>query len=123
MTRIQIGSALIKADAISSVITTNRRIDNETHPQTGMSIVELFDETSSGALELAIKDFENINIIDFIKRFYSLNDKAKFIALYLKALKRYKKGFAKDLIDSSSVRVWHYGSGYPLFNRIHNEDI
>ncbi|MGC8479399.1 MAG: glycosyltransferase [Candidatus Micrarchaeia archaeon] len=117
----QIHNILIKGDGISNTIRVTQKI-NEALNINNHIAVELFSEYYN-VYEFAIYDYFKLNFYEMFKKFMFVENKYKYAKIFIEALKRYKKNVAKTIIENADIRMWHFGSGYELFNFIHFKDI
>ena len=122
---VQMNTVLFKGDAISNIMRTLDTIHKEEGWNSSI-IVDLFSEYDD-VYVLASYDYDKTPLFArinyLISRLIRLDNKAKWIKEYINARRRYVPGVAKSLIENTDIRIWHYGSFYPLFRYFHEGDI
>jgi glycosyltransferase involved in cell wall biosynthesis len=91
-------------------------------------IADLFTDTKDKNVYLSaskdyIKEPMLLQIPYLFSRFIRISNKAQYLKIYIDAMKRYKPGKAKEIIESSDIRIWQYGTYYDLFKYFHEHDI
>ncbi len=121
MNLAQIHNVLLKGDGISNTIRATQEVNKSLNFNNDI-VVELFSEYNN-VYELAIADYFSLNLYGMFKKFVTIENRYNYMKMFYRALKKYKKNVAKNIIENSKIRMWHYGSAYELFRLIHNKDI
>ncbi|MEM3245871.1 MAG: glycosyltransferase [Candidatus Micrarchaeaceae archaeon] len=121
----QMHSVILKGDAVSNIMRTIHDINISQGYQDNL-VADLFSEYKE-IPTLASYDFNKDPLIArlayLFSRFVRLENKAKWIREYLKAMGQYHQGVAKSIIENADIRIWHYGAFYNLFRQFHAKDI
>ncbi len=117
---VDISSVVIHGESLSNVMRTNSRIHKE--QGWGSELVAEAFSTHDYVLTYAVKDYFNVSASDSIREFLS-NNKAEWIRKFLPSRLRYKPEAAFNVIENADIRIWHFGSFYPLFQYFHRNDV
>lgn len=121
----QIHAVILKGDAVSNVMRTLDQIHKEQGWKSSL-VVDLFSEIEGIPL-LASQDYDKTPLVPrlsyLFSRFIRLDNKVKYLKDYIEAKKRYQPNVAKNTMESSDIRIWHYGAFYTLFRFYHAGDI
>jgi len=118
----QMNSVYFNGDAISNIAQDINKINQEKNYNSQL-VAELFAEDKIKAYPLAIQDYEKGDPIYAFNRFRKLANKIYYLKLYIKATRQYIPNLAKQTIEQADLRIWHYGTFYPLINHFHRNDI
>jgi glycosyltransferase involved in cell wall biosynthesis len=123
----QIHIALVHGDGLCSNILRiskiHKEIGDEDHIITEV-ISEYPDTITMGGNDYPKTDDNNLkSLIYKFGRFISINNKIEFLKLYRENKKRYVPGWAKQEIETSDLRIWHYGGYYDLMKQFKDNDI
>ena len=123
----QMHIALVHGDGLCSNILRLHKIHKEMGYDDNI-IIELISEYPS-AITMAVTDYPGKNesllkqLLYKFGRLMSVNNKIEFLKLYRENQKRYVPGLAKKEIETSDIRIWHYGGYYDLMKQFKNGDI
>lgn len=117
-------AVIFRGDAVSNIIFANDKIFKGRGWESNI-LVDLFAEIPS--VTFVGRDYDKtpfvLRIQYLFSRFIRTNNKMHYLKEYFKTMKTYKKGKAKNQIESSDIRIWYYGAFYQLFRYFHNNDI
>ncbi|MEM3839086.1 MAG: glycosyltransferase family 4 protein [Candidatus Micrarchaeaceae archaeon] len=121
----QMHSVILEGDAVSNIMHAIHNI-NISQGYTDSLIADLFSEYKE-IPTLASADYDSspltVSLVYLFSRFIRLDSKISWLKKYYEASKQYRKGEAKNLIESADVRIWYYGAFYTLFRYFHAKDI
>ena len=122
---VQLNAVYFKADAISNIAMALDKIHKEQEWQSDL-LADLFTAYDN-IPTLAYWDYDKSGILQsvayLISRFIRLDNKLLWLGEYAKAMKTYKPGVAKSIIEGTDIRIWHFGGFYTLFRQFHDGDI
>ena len=121
----QLHTVYFKADAISNIAMAIDKINKGQNFQSDM-VADLFTQYPNIPV-LAYKDYDKSgmlqSLIYLFSRFIRLDQKLLWLGEYAKAMKAYKPGRAKSVIENADIRIWHFGGFYTSFRQFHDGDI
>ncbi|BCS91237.1 MAG: glycosyltransferase Gtf1 [Candidatus Micrarchaeota archaeon] len=121
----QMHSVVFRGDAVSNVMRALDQVHRDKKWESYL-IADLFSEINDVPL-LASSDYDHTPFIQsfvyLLSRFLRLENKIKYLKIYFNSKKKYKPGLAKSIIESSDIRIWHFGAFYNLFKYFHEGDI
>jgi glycosyltransferase involved in cell wall biosynthesis len=121
----QMHSVIFYGDAVSNIMQANDEIFKGRSWESYL-IADLFSDVKNtyvGASKDYIKEPFFLQIPYLFSHFIRLPNKIYYLKKYFEASQNYKPGKAKEIIESSDIRIWHYGAFYLLFKYFHEYDI